>query len=407
MMGRPRDVESDVVPDNGRSQCLPWSGLITWCAISYSCMLVIFVRVCFPDLSLLRLGLLPLFVHGNSPALFYAFSQSPRYFSNPKDVAIVALVPFHQRRQTEILDCYLRRNLASNGGFLNQVVFIPQTNHTESLGWLASTVDRESSYTASENSDRSFDTVDKKLDTLFIWIDGDVVFLEDHTIPTMVKTKLNHPDSLIVSANVINQAALENLHSHPSIALPYRPELQPTQSVDHESWRASALPHWKGPAGFRVHKGFSPPFKHHRWLPSDYEEFDYTPIGMSIYSDDGPGLGDWTVKAQQHYSFLHHLDLGDLHRYKFPMWTNPRESVSTNLLCFMSRDAKLVRSLIQHNGTHGIAPNPLANEGHTTKDIIIDGKGLAAHYISDRGLEDLDDTDVLRRYQSYAREMVC
>lgn len=110
IMGRFRDVESDVETKMAadRSQCQSWTGMIFCCAVSYSCMLVIFVRVCFPDFSLLRLGLLPLFVHGSSPALFYAFSQSPRHFSKPKNIEIVALVPFHQHSRTEILDCYLR-----------------------------------------------------------------------------------------------------------------------------------------------------------------------------------------------------------------------------------------------------------------------------------------------------------
>ncbi|KAL4915167.1 hypothetical protein BDW62DRAFT_203894 [Aspergillus aurantiobrunneus] len=403
-MVRLRDIELDIDMDNGRSLYRSWSSMIIWCAVSYTCMLVIFAHVCFPDFSRLRLGLLPLYVHGNSPALFYAFSQSPKHFSKPKGIEIVALVPFHQPRRMEILDCYLRRNLASNGGFLDRVVFIPRTNHTKSLGWLTSRVDKTPSYSTSGSSNLAFGTVDEDVDTLFVWIDGGVVFLEDHTIPTMVKTKLNCPDSLIVSANVINQAALEHLHSHPSIALPYNPELQPAKSVDHDTWRVSALPRWKGPAGFQVHKGFSPPFKNHRWLPSDDEGFDRTPTGMSIYSDDGPGLGEWTAKAQQHYSFMHHLDMGDLHRYKFPIWTNPTEPISTAFFCFMSSDTKRVESFMQPNGpddTHLEAP---ANQSHGTRDIIIDGKGLAVHYDD---LEGLEDTDVLQRYQSYAREMVC
>lgn len=287
------------------------------------------------------------------------------------------------------------------------MVFIPRTNHTGSLEWLTSIVDGISSYSVLESNGPFVKTLDGNVGKMFVWIDGDIVFLENHTIATMVQTKLSHPNSLVVSANVANDGALKHLHNRHPVALPYHPELQPVRPVDHDSWRASTLPRWRGPADFRTTKGFSPPFENHRWLPSDDETFNHTPIGMSMYSDNGPDLGDWTVKAQQHYSFLHHLDLGDLYRYKFPIWTNPTDSISTNFFCFMNNDANPVFSFMYNGGLRGTDLKTPRNEGRVAQDIIIDGKGLAAHYESDLGSEDLDDTDVLWRYRSYALEMVC
>ncbi|KAL4939536.1 hypothetical protein BDV06DRAFT_198650 [Aspergillus oleicola] len=412
-MGRLHDVESnarsDVESDNDHPQRQSWTRIILWCVLSYSCMLAVFVRVSFPEFSLLKHILLPLFVHGSSPALFYAFSQSPRRFIKPKGIEIVALVPFHQYSSTEILDCYLRRNLASNGGFLDQVVFLPQTNQSWDLEWLAAMIDETPSYSFS-NANASlatFGLADRNSNTLFVWIDGDVVFLEDQTIPTMIKTKLDHPDSLVASANVINEAALERLHSHPSIALPYLPELQPEEPVDHDSWSASALPRWQGPSGFQIAKGFPPPSKNHRWLPSAKEGFNHTPVGISTYSEDGPGPGEWTVKAQQHYSFLHHLKLGDLHRYKFPLWTNPTEPISTAFFCFQSNGAKFVESFMHFDHMRSTASMDRSNVDNSRKEMLVDGKGLAVRYNSGPGSEGLDETDVLQRYRSYAREMVC
>ncbi|KAL4987157.1 hypothetical protein BDW68DRAFT_161699 [Aspergillus falconensis] len=165
--------------------------------------------------------------------------------------------PFHEPGRTKILACYLSRNLASSKGFLDRAVFMPRTNHTESLEWLSCMVDGTSYYSVSEASHLPYEMVDENVDTLFVWVDGDVVFQEDYTIATILRTKLEYPDSLIVLASVINEAALEHLHNHTSIALPYLPELQPTQSVDSNSWRASELPRWKG---FQARTGFSPPF---------------------------------------------------------------------------------------------------------------------------------------------------
>ncbi|KAL2866824.1 uncharacterized protein BJX67DRAFT_381462 [Aspergillus lucknowensis] len=406
-MGRLRDVESVAELNDGPSQCQSWTSIIVWCAISYCCMFSIFIGVCCPDLSLLRLQLLPLFVSGSSPALFYAFSQSPRHFRKPKSLEIVALVPFRHKHETEILDCYLLGNLAANGGFLDRVIFIPQTTDTESLAWLTTTVEGTSSYSVTNRSDFPLETSDWGVDALFVWIDG-AVFLEDHTIPTMVKTKLDHPDSLIVSANVVNQGALERLHSHPSVTFPYLPGRQLPQSRAYpESWRASALLSWRGLVDSPALKAFTLPLKEHYLPPTDFEAFDHTPIGKSVYSDGGPGWDDWTVKAQQHYSFLHHLELGDLNRYKFPMWANPTAPISTHFFCFMGDDAPAVGSFVRQNDVHDGTAKAPENENGRGKDIIIDGKGLVAHYSSGHGLEGLKGTDVLQKYRSYAREKVC
>ncbi|KAI9373975.1 hypothetical protein BJX61DRAFT_532740 [Aspergillus egyptiacus] len=381
------------------TRCRSWTGLIICCAVGYCCVLAIFVGVCFPEFSSLVSGLLLLFVRENTSALFYAFSQSHRHFSKPVGIEIVALVPFYRADEMEILDCYLVENLASNNGFLDRVVFIPQSNDTRSLEWLTSAVEQTSSYSISHDSEFSL-TADTYDNTLFVWIDGDIVFLEDHTVPTMVKTKLDHPDVLLVSANTVNQGPLEALHSHPSIALPYIPEPQVVRSsAESSNWRASSFSRCEAPAESQTHD--------YRWVLSDDEDFEHTPIGMSIYSETGPGLEHWTVKTQQHYSFLYHLELGDLHRYKFPIWANPLGPISTNFFCFMGGDAATVQSFLQQNGPYGQAPVLQGSGSSGVNSIIIDGKGLAAHYSHELGADCLDHADILQRYRSYAREMVC
>ncbi|KAL6229524.1 hypothetical protein BDW75DRAFT_235150 [Aspergillus navahoensis] len=300
-----RHAGSDFEAGNGRSRR------------HYTCMVLIFIRVCIPDSSLFGLGLLPLFVHGNTPAFFYAFSRSRRHFSKPRGIEIVALVPFHEPSRTEILACYLSRYLASSGGFLVRVVVMPQTNHTESLEWLSSMVDGTSSYKVSERGYLAYELVDENVSTLFVWIDGDVVFLEHHTIATISRT------------------------NHSSIALPYLPELHPAKSVDSNSWRASELPRWKEPTGFQA-------------LP-----------------------------------FL---------------WTNLTDSIKTSFFC-MGGDGKHipVADVLQDT-----AFRPSGHGSHMAKDLIIDGKGVvAAHYFSGHGSKGLEETDVLQRYRSYAREMGC
>ncbi|GAB1199777.1 hypothetical protein APSETT444_009136 [Aspergillus pseudonomiae] len=300
------------------------------------------------------------------------------------------------------------KNLIDNHGFLDQVIFIPQTNNTESLEWLASTVKRTPLYQVLGFGDYiQWGGMDGNV--IFIKIDGDIIFLEDHTVSTIVKTKLDHPDSLIVSANVINQAALQALHSHPGVALPYLPELSSSdqsRAPITQDWRATDLPTWKGPADFKILKGYLPPSESYRWLPLADEDGDRTPIGMSIYGDNGPELDDWTVHAQQHYSFLQHLEDGNLYRYKFPVWVDPTDSVSPNFLCLRAGDPSIVKSIIQQDSDKlslEVAQKLLGRD----PGAIIDGKGLAAHYSIEASLGGLESTDLLHRYRAYAEEMVC
>ncbi|PLB36982.1 uncharacterized protein BDW47DRAFT_44469 [Aspergillus candidus] len=403
-MGRPEkliDEESHVAPV---SRCRPWVPLLIWCGFGYFCMALVFAVACYAKPSLLQLGLLPVFVQTGVPAPFYAYSRGSGQFAKPANIKTVALVPFRDHKRTEILDCYLQRNLVKNHGFLDEVAFIPLTNDTTSLEWLASTVEKTPQYSLTSSAEANSKA------SLYIWIDGDTVFFEDHTIPTIVKTKLDHPDSLVVSANVVNQAALKSLHSHAGVALSYLPELSstsppsPFRTQIGQEWRASQLPPWEGPNDFKVQMGFVAPSQNHRWLRSGDYDGDRTPIGMSMYSDEGPGLDHWTVSAQQHYSFLHHLELGGLHHYKFPVWNNPNGAVSRNFLCFEGGDASVVQSLIEHGEMDELSSKTW--EDHNYSHVMIDGKGLAAHY-SAGYLEGLDSTDVLERYRAYAQEMVC
>ncbi|RAH71942.1 uncharacterized protein BO66DRAFT_346048 [Aspergillus aculeatinus CBS 121060] len=397
-----RDPESlrDTAPK--RPWWTPFSLCLTFLCL---CLLrVIIVPHCFGRWSF-SWGILPRLGKNSSLAPFYAYSEGSGEFDKPQGFDIVALVPFRHWQRTEILNCYLQNNLVSNHGLVDQVVFLPQTNDTRGLEWLASIVEQNPLYTLAQGGPGS--QLDRlKKDTLYIWIDGDIVFLEDHTISTVVKTKLEHPGLPLVSANVINEAALEALHSHASVALPYLPELSPTQSsseADMHDWRASHLPPWQGPNYFTVKKEFAPPFISHRWLLSGYSNYSRTPISMSKYAPEGPSMHHWTVNAQQHYSFLHHLELNHLNRYKFPTWSVPSTNVSLNFLCFWGSVAT-GRLLTEFDGMTFL--ETLADD-QRGKISIIDGKGLAVHYLSSQGPEGLDSTDLLKRYQSFAEEAIC
>ena len=166
------------------------------------------------------------------------------------------------------------------------------------------------------------------------------VYAGPEAIPKLVYTKLNHPKSFVVSANVINSPVLGWLHYHLGAIRAYLPELSPpsTDTEDAhetaETWRASELPSWHGPEDFTfplVDKGDgmfgglktgdpgAPPFDGHRWLPlkNSTTEIYRTPIAKVEYAPWGTGWTSWAIAAQQHYSFLEHLEKGMTKLYHF------------------------------------------------------------------------------------------
>ncbi|KAJ5295152.1 hypothetical protein PENANT_c035G03534 [Penicillium antarcticum] len=400
-----RDIESN--KEEKPSNWHDWVLVFLWSFLGYMFIILTVLTYFNP-------GFLPfdvtsiLFRKEMSP--FFAFSQGSSHYSKPQGFKIIALVPFTDYEPTSILDCYLQKNLVQNNGFLDRVVFVPQTNDALSLGWLNSIVNQTPEYDISP-AGQDMEWKSAMDNVMYIRIDGDTVFLEDHTISTIVKTKLDNPSSLMVSANVVNEAALASLHSHPGVAMPYLPEL--FHHVDqlslskpqmHQEWRASSLPHWQGPMKFKVNKDFKPPFNGHRWLLPADKSIDRDPISASVYTDTGPTLDDWTVGAQQHYSFLHHLENNDLGLYKFPIWVDPTEPISENFGCFWGNDAVAVHHMFRHNSqTTASHPKPDRSRPH----VIIDGKGLVSHYSSRQGVAGLDTTDLLARYRAYAEERVC
>ncbi|KAL2000829.1 hypothetical protein VTN02DRAFT_2568 [Thermoascus thermophilus] len=405
-MGRPeylRDLESNGEDSSTRRD---WATILIWSVFGFICLLVLLVH--FSGVPLLALGL-GQFLFQQDQAPFLAFSNNTGHFEKPDGIKIVALVPFRQHERTSILDCYLQRNLVHNNGFLDKVVFVPQTGEEESLRWLNSVVRQTPAYYISHSSSGDVWDIAEK-GTLYIRIDGDVVFLEENTIPTIVRTKLQHPDALMVSANVIHQPVLASLHNHAGVALSYLPELhhvsQPARSTPQrvDDWRLSDLPPWEGPADFRIQKEFQPPFKNHRWLLSNDSERERTPIAATMHSDEGPGWSHWTVSAQRHYSFLHHLEEGDLRRYKFPLWVDPTGTVSEDFVCIWGDDVIAARTVHQSQQTSNVG-RPIPKK--QPRKHIIDGKGVVSHYSAEAGVQGLDSTDILQRYRGYAREMVC
>ena len=101
-------------------------------------------------------------------------------WEKPKGFKIIGLIFFGRPPVVEILDCYLKRNLVSNGGFLDEVLWVANTDNEEDLKYMDKLVKAEPLYRNLTLPVLGYDSVwehavDDK--NMFIKIDDDMVLL--------------------------------------------------------------------------------------------------------------------------------------------------------------------------------------------------------------------------------------
>ena len=200
-----------------------------------------------------------------------------------------------RKHYVQILECYVRRNLVSNGGWLDGAIWIINTREQMDINFLEELIKEVPEYSQHIVAGYEYAYQILERNTTYIKIDDDVVFMEDHTIPAIVKKLNDNPQYSLVSANVMNQPALSWVHYHLGVVKPYLPEMSPPYDfienrTSIDSWRLSNTPNWKGNFTnfteiFTLES--TPPFNGHRWLRlPDTTLVEHTPIG--VLATDGP-----------------------------------------------------------------------------------------------------------------------
>lgn len=284
-----------------------------------------------------------------------------------------------------------QKNLVEHGGLLDKVEFVPETTEQIHLEWLYETVKKSESYSIRQGLTHSYphnhneDKTDADNDTIYIKIDGDVVYIEDNVIPTIVNTKLQHPEMGIVSANVVHQPAVAEFHRRPGVVISHLTDLKSmhgdSKSSKHQQDWPILSTKWREWVSH----------EHSRSATKKAQKHD--PTTMKTASVGATEKYTWLSQAQQHNSFLHHLEHGELQTYKFPMWKNPAGKISGAFICGTGADIA--------SFTTGAASS------YQKQNMVIDGKGVVSHYDNMAGLEGLDSTNVLERYRNYAENYVC
>ena len=362
------------------------------------------------------------------------------HFTKPEQAKIYGIVFYGRHATVEILDCYLRKNLVSNGGWLDAVHFIINTDDEADLAWIDNMVGQVRDYKKIEMDEgtdpRDYEKVWRQAvqpGHLYVKFDDDLVWMSDTAVEETITTLINHPEAFLVLANLVNSAALGWVHHHQGAIHAYLPQLEPplksaSDSYGPKAWRASALPSYqpaegsdeiipfpdteKDFAGARAEIGDigGPPYANHRWLPlrDNGTLLPLTPIWRTEYAPNSADWCGWQLGAQQHYSLLQNIESDDLSAYHFGdkdgLWNMRYMHANINLMAVWADDIldNLPFDVEEDDEAHFSIHLPKKFKRQT----YIQTKAIASHF-SFGPQRELYDTDLLSRYRAYANEKVC
>ncbi|KAI2471500.1 hypothetical protein F4781DRAFT_429396 [Annulohypoxylon bovei var. microspora] len=260
-------------------------------------------------------------------------------WQKPRGLKVVAVVFYGRKRNVDILDCYLQQNLASNGGYLDDVWFMVHTQDAEDVAWLKDFVEKDPLYkfvglgscAAEKTYGCIWDHVTEK-DTLYIKIDDDILYIHHDTIPQLVHTRLAQPHPYAISAQLVNSPVTGLQQYHYGAIHPFLPDPQPHPTRNASAlWRPSQFGPYptSAPALCGSPLDVAPPYRGHPWLlvsddnSGSTAALTRTPLGQwSTHPGGepvafGPGWTSWAAAAQQLYSLLYNLERNQMHVYHF------------------------------------------------------------------------------------------
>lgn len=426
-----------------------WPRLVTY--LVFGCLGALVVVLCFPaPRSALHRPLMHHYsklIHSNklvevSEESHAAFSRiqnrsAPAVYERPHDVPIYGLVFYGRAINLQILDCYLRRNLAVNGGWLDEVHFVQNTRVPSDLSWLHDLVQRVPQYKILTHpyKDQDFNQIWRHVvqaGVIHVKIDDDMVFVSDKAVEEVVTTLVARPDAFAVLANLINSAMLGWVHHHSGAIKAYMPEpfappKETSAAYGPTAWRASALPtlpsadydfrefdlllDQKGILGAKTGEVGGAPFANHRWLPCRNGELQMakTPMWHTQYSATSNDWRRWALGAQQHYAFLDNLETKNLDAYHMG---NPRDG--TWNMRHMHSNVNFM-AIWGHDILDHLPANAPANDeamlteivpAALKREVLTQSRAIASHFAFGPQSQ-MSDTDLLSRYRAYANAFVC
>ncbi|EME38751.1 hypothetical protein DOTSEDRAFT_75482 [Dothistroma septosporum NZE10] len=343
----------------------------------------------------------------------------------PPNQRIVGLLFYGRPVYVEMLDCYVRKNLVSNGGWLDEVMFVADTTDRKDLAFLDQLVGQVPEYTQVRVHKDKGNFLGQwraanESDTIYVKIDDDLVWLADDAVPRVVSGLISHPEALAMAGNIINSPVSRWFHYRTGAVRPFLPETLATKDLAESEpkgqWRTSYphLPYHDAHPG-KKYDDYSTEiaFPGARMLPlaPGHDSLKWTPLyGSSQYGTGWDKWGNWQAAQQTHYSFFWNVEHKTLDRYWFGSatdgtWDLHNDHYNTNFFAMWGRDvnADLIEKL-NKGDEHGMTeyiPEIV------DKPFMIDSHALIVHYSYGRQLDKLRHTDVLDRYRALAKETAC
>ncbi|GFR45130.1 hypothetical protein Agub_g6510 [Astrephomene gubernaculifera] len=328
----------------------------------------------------------------------------------PNPPPIVGVVFYGRRDRVRILDCYLQRNLARNGGLLTSVVFVSATWQPADVTFLDRLVEqRQPEYRKiiPPRLDKGYTGHYAWMDpgTVYVKIDDDVVFIADDAIDHMLAAHMLHRYHLI-SANVVNHQPLELPHSQSGAHTLYHQ----TRLGDKSSWQ----PVMRQTATTSA----SAAGKDTAVAATAAAGASAAPMEAVPFIDNGwDTWGDWRRAASVHYSFLANQAAGRLGVYEFPhgeeLWDFNKHFGYTRwrINMIMFQGAAIDVHVYNMSSTTGTYPGDdedfitriLPQQLNRTSAAV--SKALAVHFSFFKQREGLENsTDLLDRYALLAEK---
>ncbi|KAH7459371.1 hypothetical protein FOMA001_g20042 [Fusarium oxysporum f. sp. matthiolae] len=268
----------------------------------------------------------------------------------PEGVIVSGFVFYGRKSRVSSMRCYLERNLVDNGGWLDEVLWVANTENEGDLHYLDEII-------ASNPTRYKKIIPEKPLSTYtyykawqllergkyYVKIDDDILWIDDNAIPNLVARKVGHPEDFVVSGNIINNPPLGFMHFRIGALHPYFPESEQPSYVTNgaDYWKPSRHGFWDGPKNFTLDIEKPPPaWPQHRWLRVQDDTMIYqTPINKLKYEVWGSSYQAWSIAAQMHYSLLENIENNALDLYKFEKpWTMYGDRIRINFMCIYAND---------------------------------------------------------------------
>ena len=361
----------------------------------------------------------------------------------PEGVHVYGLVFYGRRETVEVLNCYLQKNLVVNGGWLEEVRFVVNTDRSDDLAWISRTTESVPGYTMvqveSGTDHHDYERLWKegihhkdRYQHMYIKFDDDLVWLSDTAVEEMVTSLFKHDEAFAVLGNLVNSAALGWMHLHQGAIHGFLPEHAPPTdphplAYGPKAWRITPLPHYKIPDGQDKIQPFpdtkktfdgdrtgigevgGAPYFNHRWLPVPDYLLHLTPMWRTEYSPNSADWRGWQLGAQQHYSLLWNLEDADgLSAYHFGdpegLWNMHYMHANINLMAVWADEIldNLPFDVREDDEAHFTVHLPQKLK----KQVYVQTRAIASHF-SFGTQREMYDTDLLGRYRAYANENVC